>query len=131
MKKFNVCVVGVGAVGQEMIRLLRKRNFPAESIVILARSAREEIIDGESYQVKETSAEAFDRCVATAASWSGGIVASCVVPNIRRRASAWPRLRPTLQMCFWASLASPATGSRQASVARRLRPEDVAAAPAR
>ncbi len=60
MKKYNVCIVGAGAVGKEMIRLLRKRNFPAGSIVILARSAREEIIDGESYQVKETTAEAFD-----------------------------------------------------------------------
>jgi len=60
MKKYNVCIVGAGAVGKEMIRLLRKRNFPAQSIVILARSAREEIIDGESYQVKETTAEAFD-----------------------------------------------------------------------
>lgn len=60
MKKYNVCVVGAGAVGKEMIRLLRKRNFPAESIVILARSAREETIDGESYPVKETTAEAFD-----------------------------------------------------------------------
>jgi aspartate-semialdehyde dehydrogenase len=60
MKKYKVCIVGAGAVGKEMIRLLRKRSFPAESIVILARSAREEIIDGESYQVRETTAEAFD-----------------------------------------------------------------------
>ncbi len=60
MKKYNVCIVGAGAVGKEMIRLLRKRNFPAQSIVILARSAREEMIDGESYPVKETTAEAFD-----------------------------------------------------------------------
>ena len=60
MKKYNVCIVGAGAVGKEMVRLLRKHDFPAASIVILARSAREEIIDGESYPVRETTAEAFD-----------------------------------------------------------------------
>ena len=60
MKKHKVCVVGAGAVGKEMVRLLRKRDFPAESIVILARSAREETIDGETYPVRETTAEAFD-----------------------------------------------------------------------
>jgi len=47
-------------VGKEMIRLLRKRNFPAGSIVILARSAREETIDGDSCQIKETTAEVFN-----------------------------------------------------------------------
>lgn len=60
MKKYNVCVVGAGAVGQEMVRLLRKRNFPAESIVVLARSDREQEIDGEVYTVKTTTAEAFE-----------------------------------------------------------------------
>ena len=28
MKKYNVCMVGIGAVGTEIVRLLRKRNFP-------------------------------------------------------------------------------------------------------
>jgi aspartate-semialdehyde dehydrogenase len=60
MKKYNVCVVGAGAVGKEMVKLLRSRNFPAESITVLARSAREQVIGGETYQVKETTADAFD-----------------------------------------------------------------------
>jgi aspartate-semialdehyde dehydrogenase len=60
MKKYKVCVVGAGAVGQEMIRLLRKRNFPASEIVIFARTPRTEEIDGEAYEVRATSAEAFD-----------------------------------------------------------------------
>jgi aspartate-semialdehyde dehydrogenase len=60
MKKYNVCVVGIGAVGTEMIRLLKKRNFPVQSLVILARSERTEIIDGESYPVKVAAPEAFD-----------------------------------------------------------------------
>lgn len=60
MKKYKVAVVGVGAVGAEMIRLIEKRRFPAESITILARSAREEVIDGKAYEVREASPESFD-----------------------------------------------------------------------
>jgi len=60
MEQFNVCVVGAGAVGKEMVKLLKQRKFPAASITILARSARDEVIDGETYPVKKTCAEAFD-----------------------------------------------------------------------
>jgi len=58
-KKYNVCVVGVGAVGKEMVRLLEQRNFPCGQPTILARSAREEIIDGKAYQVRATTPEVF------------------------------------------------------------------------
>ncbi|MBU0679305.1 MAG: aspartate-semialdehyde dehydrogenase [Verrucomicrobia bacterium] len=57
---YNVCVVGAGAVGSEMVRLLKKHNFPMKSLVILARSERDEVIDGETYQVKEGTPEAFE-----------------------------------------------------------------------
>ncbi len=60
MKLYNVCVVGIGAVGTEMVRLLKKRNFPMKSLSILARSERVEMIDGEPVQVKVASPEAFD-----------------------------------------------------------------------
>lgn len=60
MSKYRVAVVGAGAVGEEMIKVLRQRNFPASELIILARSARKQEIDGETYEVKETSAEAFD-----------------------------------------------------------------------
>lgn len=59
MKTYNVCVVGIGAVGTEMVRLLKKRNFPMKSLTILARSERVEMIDGEPVQVKVASPEAF------------------------------------------------------------------------
>jgi aspartate-semialdehyde dehydrogenase len=58
-KKYNVCVVGIGAVGTEMIRLLKKRNFPLQSLTILARSERTEVIDGVGYPVKVAAPEAF------------------------------------------------------------------------
>lgn len=59
MKHYNVCVVGIGAVGTEMVRLLKQRNFPVKTLTILARSEREEVIDGDSYPVKVASPDAF------------------------------------------------------------------------
>lgn len=59
MKKYNVCLVGIGAVGTEMLRVLKKRDFPVQSLTILARSERDEVIDGETYRVKASSPEAF------------------------------------------------------------------------
>lgn len=59
MKQYNVCVVGIGAVGAEMVRLLEKRRFPMKSLTILARSEREEVIDGKAYPVKVATPDAF------------------------------------------------------------------------
>ncbi len=59
MKQYNVCVVGIGAVGTEMVRLLKRRNFPVKSLVILARSERTETIDGDPYPVKVAQPDAF------------------------------------------------------------------------
>lgn len=59
MKSYHVCIVGIGAVGTEMVRVLKKRNFPVKSLTILARSERTETIDGVGYPVKVASAEAF------------------------------------------------------------------------
>ncbi len=60
MKQYKIGVVGVGAVGTEIVRILRQRRFPTDEIRILARSARTEVIDGESYAVHATTAEAFE-----------------------------------------------------------------------
>ena len=60
MKKYNVCVVGIGAVGTEMVRLLKLRDFPVKSLTIFARSERMEVIDGVEYPVKVGSPEAFE-----------------------------------------------------------------------
>jgi len=51
--------VGIGAVGAEMVRLLKKRNFPVKSLMILARNERTETIDGVPYPVKVASPDAF------------------------------------------------------------------------
>ena len=59
MKSYHVCIVGIGAVGTEMIRVLKKRRFPIASLTILARSERTEVIDGTGYPVKAAVPEAF------------------------------------------------------------------------
>lgn len=59
-KRYDVAVVGVGAVGIEMLRVLRQRNFPFGELRVLARSARETEIDGQAYAVKAISPEGFE-----------------------------------------------------------------------
>ncbi len=59
-KKYRIGIVGTGAVGSEMLRVLRQRNFPISDIRFMARSARQEQIAGEVCDVVETTAEAFD-----------------------------------------------------------------------
>lgn len=58
-KKYNVCVVGVGAVGIEMLRVLRQRNFPVGELRVFARSGRDIEVDGEKYSVKAITPEGF------------------------------------------------------------------------
>ena len=59
MKKYNVAVVGVGAVGIEMLRVLRQRNFPVGELRVFARSARDIEVDGQKYAVKPISPVGF------------------------------------------------------------------------
>src|SRR3989338_6183097 len=58
--KYNVAVVGVGAVSIEMLRVLSQRNFPLGELRVFARTAREIEIDAEKYSVKEISAGGFE-----------------------------------------------------------------------
>ncbi len=64
IKKFTppvtVAVVGAGAVGQEMIRILQQREFPIKELRVLARSSRSLDVDGITYEVRETVPESFD-----------------------------------------------------------------------
>jgi len=59
-QEFTVAVVGVGAVGEEILRVMHEHSFPAKSIRVLARTPRTISVDGRSYQVEATTAEAFD-----------------------------------------------------------------------
>src|SRR3990167_2828113 len=57
--KFNVAVVGVGAVGEEMLRVLRQRDFPVDQLRVFARSARDIQVDGQTYAVTPITPEGF------------------------------------------------------------------------
>ncbi|MCX7927512.1 MAG: aspartate-semialdehyde dehydrogenase [Candidatus Omnitrophica bacterium] len=57
---YNVAVVGVGAVGIEMLRCLRRFNFPIGKLCVLARSSRQIEVDEYKYDVWAISGEAFD-----------------------------------------------------------------------
>jgi len=58
--KYKVAVVGAGAVGEEMVKVLNSESFPFSEIKILARSSRVQNIDGKDYNVYATTPEAFD-----------------------------------------------------------------------
>ena len=60
MKNYNVAVIGVGAVGIEMLRVLSQRNFPVNRLKVCARSARDIEVDGRKYSVQPISPEAFE-----------------------------------------------------------------------
>ena len=53
---YNVCIVGIGAVGTEMIRLLRQSRLSRrERSPSWPAASAEETIDGEDYQVRAAS----------------------------------------------------------------------------
>lgn len=60
MATYDVVVVGIGAVGAEMVRLLRTRRFPMRSLKVLARRPRTEMIDGEPVEVRAAEPAEFD-----------------------------------------------------------------------
>lgn len=59
-KKYNVVLVGIGAVGAEMLKVIHQRNFPVGWLKVLARSTREEEIDGRTYRVRAAAVEELD-----------------------------------------------------------------------
>jgi len=60
MKKYNVAVIGVGAVGIEMLRVLKQREFPINTLKVFARSARDINVDGGIYSVEPITADGFN-----------------------------------------------------------------------
>ena len=57
--KYNVAVVGVGAVGAEMLRVLKSRQFPVDQLKVFGRSRRAIEVDGQNYQVEELNSNSF------------------------------------------------------------------------
>ena len=58
--KYNVAVVGAGAVGIELLRILRERSFPVGKLRVFARSERDIAVDGIKYHVEDISGREFN-----------------------------------------------------------------------
>ena len=87
-KKFKVGIVGAtGAVGQELIELLFARNFPMESLTLLAsaRSAGKKIEHaGNTFVIEEAKPESFENLDIAIFS-AGGSVSKALVPEAAKR----------------------------------------------
>lgn len=59
MKQYNVGLVGVGAVGTEMIKVLKERHFPCGKVQVFASRERDEQILGETYHVLKADENSF------------------------------------------------------------------------
>ena len=59
MKQYNVGLVGVGAVGTEMIKVLKERKFPCGKVQVFASRERDEQILGETYHVLKADENCF------------------------------------------------------------------------
>ena len=77
MSEPNLAIVGItGAVGQEMIQCLEKRNFPISKLTLLAsaRSAGKKYsFKGEEIDVQELTTNSFDGVDIALFSAGGGI----------------------------------------------------------
>ncbi|MDO8488536.1 MAG: aspartate-semialdehyde dehydrogenase [Candidatus Omnitrophota bacterium] len=58
--KYNVAVIGAGVVGIEMLRVLKQRNFPIDTLKVFARSARNINVDGDVYSVEPITPDGFN-----------------------------------------------------------------------
>jgi aspartate-semialdehyde dehydrogenase len=87
-KGFHVAVVGAtGAVGQQMIQTLEKRNFPIKSLTLLssARSAGKKVLfKGEEITVQEAKPESFEG-IDIALFSAGGSVSLELAPEAAKR----------------------------------------------
>ncbi|MBR7105435.1 MAG: aspartate-semialdehyde dehydrogenase [Opitutales bacterium] len=87
-KKYKVGIVGAtGAVGQEVIKLLFQRNFPMESLTLLAssRSAGKEIkFEDKTFIVEEAKPESFEKLDIAIFS-AGGTPSKELVPECAKR----------------------------------------------
>src|ERR671916_1073351 len=57
---YTVAVVGAGLVGERLVAELRRREFPMKELRVLARSARQAVLAGETFEVGVAEPEAFE-----------------------------------------------------------------------
>ena len=57
---YTVAVVGAGLVGERLVGELRRRNFPLKELRVLARTGRQSVLAGETFEVGVAEPEAFE-----------------------------------------------------------------------
>jgi aspartate-semialdehyde dehydrogenase len=57
---YTVAVVGAGLVGDRLVAELRRREFPVKELRVLARSARQSVLAGETFDVRVAEPDAFE-----------------------------------------------------------------------
>ena len=60
MRKYNVAIVGIrGAVGQEMLAILKERNFPFDQLRLISTSAEQDFTDDNGNTIECIHADSF------------------------------------------------------------------------
>ena len=60
MKKYNVAIVGIrGAVGQEMLKILKERNFPYDQLKLISTSIEQSTIDEHGDTIEKIHKDSF------------------------------------------------------------------------
>ena len=57
---YTVAVVGAGLVGDRLVAELRRRDFPMKELRVMARSARQAVLAGETFEVGVAEPDAFE-----------------------------------------------------------------------
>lgn len=61
MKKYNVAIVGIrGAVGQEMLKILKERKFPYDQLKLISTSSEEDFTDAEGNRIEKIREDSFE-----------------------------------------------------------------------
>jgi len=60
MRKYNVAIVGIrGAVGQEMLKILKERNFPFDQLKLISTSIEEDAVDANGNNIEKIRNDSF------------------------------------------------------------------------
>ncbi|MCK5083087.1 MAG: aspartate-semialdehyde dehydrogenase, partial [Candidatus Omnitrophica bacterium] len=60
MRKFNVAIVGIrGAVGQEMLKILKERNFPVDQLKLISTSIDKDTTDKDGNEILKVHEDIF------------------------------------------------------------------------
>ncbi|MCK5014219.1 MAG: aspartate-semialdehyde dehydrogenase [Candidatus Omnitrophica bacterium] len=60
MQKYNVAIVGIrGAVGQEMLKILKERDFPYDQLKLISTSIKEDTTDAQGNHIEKITEDSF------------------------------------------------------------------------